>query len=463
MRKTACKSARILTAAQTKQLKDNAYGILAAARKSVLDRFPFYGTVAMGLDLIPVRDCRLATMATNGTAIYCDIDFLSTLSNDDKVFILAHEVLHNIMLHSMRCEGRDHKLFNIATDMEVNDILRTDGLSVPHDAVLPEKHGFAIGLSAEDYYKRLVEKQKFRSSNSFGETQDGDGEADGSESDASGNSESDASGNKEGKLKGQFDKHIYKGTDREDTGPEDQQDSYGKVGYDADYDQQLSENAVQRVRESAVAAAQIIERQGGTLPAHLKQLVKELLEPKLDWREVLSCFLVKSSGDTSRTWNRCNRRFISSKLYLPSSYSDTIKVGVVIDTSGSVADYIKRFMSEVNGIVSAFTGYTIDVVQCDTEVKSCDHYDDYSPFTPESANLNVLGGGGTRLYPGISYFADNDIDVNCIVVLTDTECEDMTLDMAPDVPVLWVSTEKRKTYPRIHFGEVIELDTSEAA
>ena len=209
MRKTANKSAKILTETQIVTLKENAIGILAGGRKVVLDRFPFVGSIAMSLDLVPTRDCRCPTMCTDGAAIYCDIDFLNGRSNDDMVFIVAHEVYHNVMLHSLRKDNRDHETFNIATDIEINNILEEDGMQVPKTACTWRSHNLPKGKSAEEMYDILMDRKKFRSANpNPNKKSDGQGEG------------TPSSGNQDGKLEGQFDKHIYKGEDVPEKGDE---------------------------------------------------------------------------------------------------------------------------------------------------------------------------------------------------------------------------------------------------
>jgi len=49
--------------------------------------------------------------------------FLS-LPMPDQVFVLAHEVLHLALRTHERCEGSDARLFNIAHDYIINDMLR---------------------------------------------------------------------------------------------------------------------------------------------------------------------------------------------------------------------------------------------------------------------------------------------------------------------------------------------------
>lgn len=435
MRKAIQKNAKHLTDKQIATLKENALGILSDVRKTVLNRFPFVGSIAMGLDLVPTRDSRISTMATDGTAIYCDIDFLSTLSNDDRIFILAHEVYHNVMLHSMRREHRDHELFNYCTDMEVNSILKADGLVVPKTAVMPSLYCLPDGKSAEEYYDMLVKRNESNVLNLLKQIC--------------------KCGADDGTLDGQFDIHICKGDEVPEDGDETKQDSYGLLGCDPDYRPNLTQSAVERVREAAVAAAQMIERQRGSLPDHQKRLINGLLEPKLDWRELLSKFVTKSEGEC-RTWNRCNRRFISSGTYLPSTEGDKLKIAVGIDTSGSVYSILEKFLAELKGIVSNFS-YELTVIQCDTEVKSADKYDTDNPLDLDNVKFKVHGGGGTMLHPIFDYINDKQIECDCCVVLTDGECETFTEADVQEFPVLWCVTKggNKKT---LGFGEVCDLD-----
>jgi len=474
MRKQLSASAREITPEQLATLKENAVGLLAEARKTLLNRFPFVGSIAMSLDLVPVRDCRIATIATDGKNIFCDIDFLSTLSNDDKIFILAHEIYHCVMLHLLRRDNRDHDKFNLATDMEVNNILQQDGLSVPRDAVTSAKHNFPDGLSAEEYYDMLLQNEKLQeqksntqnkqngSSDGAGSASDGDKPED-DDADAADDAEKpnqskdNGSGDKNGELKGQFDKHIYKDEQIEESGDETKQDRYGKIGYDPDFQPNATQQNVERVREAAVAAAQMIERQGGTLPGHVQKIVKQLLEPKLDWKEKLAQYVLKAAGESERTWNRPNRRFAGRGLYLPASQSNSVRIAVGIDTSGSVGEFSDKFMAELNGICSSFGNYEVTTIQCDTQVQKVDKFDNIeNPL--DCAKFQFHGFGGTRLQPIFNYVKDNDLDVSCIVVLTDGFVTDsFQPENAPDVPVLWCVT-KGGSKKSLTFGEVCDLD-----
>ena len=144
-------------------LKKTASAILAKYRQNLINNHPFIGTIAMNLDLVPIRDARCSTAMTDGKSIYFDIDFLSKLNEKEGVFVLGHEVWHVVMMHFLRGKGFDPSIFNIACDMEVNQILENDGFIPPADVIFPNKqhsrvcqYDFPDGLNAEKYYELLL-------------------------------------------------------------------------------------------------------------------------------------------------------------------------------------------------------------------------------------------------------------------------------------------------------------------
>ena len=97
-----------MTEERLNELKHNALDILAYCRQMILNKHPFSGAVAMSLDLKPIRDIRCSTAMTDGKNIFFDIDFLSRLTQEEREFVLGHEIWHVIMLHFLRGEGKDH-------------------------------------------------------------------------------------------------------------------------------------------------------------------------------------------------------------------------------------------------------------------------------------------------------------------------------------------------------------------
>lgn len=448
-----------------KELKSNALNILLDIRRRLLNDYPFLGSIAMSMDIVPVRDRDLTTAATDGTNIYFDIDFLSKLKDDERLFVFAHEIWHAALCHMIRKETREIQLFNIAADLEVNQLLKADGFTLIKDCILPKTFVNEVKLpnndSAENYYELLqnhlnkMKKQNNMKSNSdefSGSSESSDGDFDdGNFAGCKGNS----SKKKSVKVKS-LDKHIYKDETSNDSSNNKRIDRYGEVGKDPDFVPNVKPNIDSEMKSAISMAAQQFERQRGELPAHIKSIVKKLLTPKVNWKEVLQKFIT-TSIDNKANWNIPNRRFISSKLYLPSRTGDQIKLGVIIDTSGSTENDIPQFVAELNSIVKSFNNYSLTVCQCDADVKSVKNYDQYNPLKVE--DIEIEGGGGTTLTPAFKCIqAQNDLsehEVDCLVVFTDGYFEQIDPNVC-NIPTLWIIV-KDGTTDMCTFGNVIKM------
>lgn len=104
-------------------------------RASLLIEQPFVAMLTMNLDIVPAVDCRLPTASTDGSRIYINPYFLKTLTSDERIFVLAHEVWHCALQHFPRQGPREPELWNVAIDHEVNAMLRGQGLTMPDDCV----------------------------------------------------------------------------------------------------------------------------------------------------------------------------------------------------------------------------------------------------------------------------------------------------------------------------------------
>ena len=115
--------------AAEKREKERFLELLSEDRRRLLMRWPFIGSVMMRMELIPVRDDRLETACTDGNTIFADTRFLKSLSRDERLFVLAHEVWHSVLLHFCRRQGRDRELFNIAADLEIHFVLEEEKMN----------------------------------------------------------------------------------------------------------------------------------------------------------------------------------------------------------------------------------------------------------------------------------------------------------------------------------------------
>ncbi len=501
---------------ELKALKEKVKESLDVDRHTLVMKFPFIGGISLKMNLIPVRDEYCPTACTDGKNIYFDCAFYSDLSPKQRVFVLAHEIWHCVMLHLARRQTRDPMLFNIATDMEVNQLLKInskDGILEPPKEVLMPPPGMEK-KSAEDLYDWLLKQMKkmqkkggagqqgqqgnqsgknSSSQSQSGKSQSGRGGKSGSSFDpnrsyadqagdgddgedgngGSGLSKqlkdalSGKSGQSSGKLEGQFDKHKYKddptlddkkdsdgdgeGEDGDGEGDsasngksssskagngQHRKDKYGEVGRDDDFQPKVADDFAEEMRETVIAQAQQCQRQQGTLPAGIEDLLKKLDKPEFDWKEILARF-VTTCYNGSRRWLPPNRRHVYNETYFQSRRTERLKVAVAIDTSGSCVGDLPKFFGELKGLLDSFGGYDLDLMCCDARVDSYEHYDENNPLELDK-EVKWTGGGGTSFKPPFKFIEDHGLMPDCMLYLTDGYGD--APENPPDFPFLWVLT-----------------------
>lgn len=127
--------------------------LLVVARARLLLKQPFFGTLALSLEL--QEDAGVLTMATDGRRIYYNPAFVEDLSRRGKNILetaVAHEVLHLALGHLWRRGPRQPDKWNAAADFAVNTVLRACGMAAPGEWLYGEEFR---DLATEEIYTRL--------------------------------------------------------------------------------------------------------------------------------------------------------------------------------------------------------------------------------------------------------------------------------------------------------------------
>ena len=125
--------------------------------------------------------------------------------------------------------------------------------------------------------------------------------------------------------------------------------------------------------------------------------IGELLEPKVDWRELLREFVKATcSAKDASSWRRVNRRYLSGETYMPSLIGERVGHLVIgIDTSGSIGGQeLNDFLTEVKGIANEVHPEKVDLMYWDTEVAGHEEYA-YHEVDNIVSSTKPRGGGGT--------------------------------------------------------------------
>jgi predicted metal-dependent peptidase len=352
--------------------------ILITARVGLLLKASFFGNLATRLKLVNADEW-CATAATDGRNFYYNTRFIKMLRPKEVEFLFGHEVLHCVYDHFGRRGDRNPQLWNIADDFCVNADLKKHHVgefitSVP--CLYDHKYD---GMSAEEVYDILYEKADKIDISSL--------------------------------LDKMIDEHMD-GDDEQDSSGDGDQEGKGRPKLSKEDRQQIKDE----IKEAMLAAASASD--AGNIPAGVKRLIKDLTEPKMDWRELLRMQL-ESTIKSDYTWMRASRKGWHMDAVMPGMKLDPmIDIALMIDASGSMDDaMLKDILSETASIMESFPAYRIHVASFDTEVYNAKQYD--SDNLEDITEYEIQGGGGTDFDCMFKYLKDNEIEPKRLVVFTD--------------------------------------------
>lgn len=128
---------------------------IGTARSNLLMDHRFWGYLGMRLKI--QEDPNIPTMATDGTHLFYNKDFLDTLSDDELKGVVAHEIAHCAFRHMYRRGNRKHELWNIAADFAINSALVSSKLTLPDGALIDNRFN---GMGAEQIYSILAKENE---------------------------------------------------------------------------------------------------------------------------------------------------------------------------------------------------------------------------------------------------------------------------------------------------------------
>ena len=341
---------------------------------------PFWGSLMLSIG--HSKNDSIPTAATDGLNIWWNDEFIQEQSEAQTRGLMCHELMHIILHHCMH-HGEPYdsnpKMCNIAMDYVINNTLMEDGFELPEGGII----------------------------------------------------------DKDGKFKGMTWKQVYN-LIKDD--PEHQDMCKELTLEDVMKNPNLSDAEKAEIQQKVVAAAQAAKNSGvGKLPGELEELINEIRNPKVDWKEYLwETFKCRYPEDY--TFNRPNRKVLNTyDIYLPTMEGvQAGNIAVHIDTSGSVSsDELTDFLAELNELSVEFKPACIYIFYTDYAVANVEVFEQGDDIT----ELNIKGRGGTSFVPTFEYIEEHDIAVDQMLVFSDMEVWDGCFPAEePDYPVLFLST-----------------------
>ncbi len=170
--------------------------------------------------------------------------------------------------------------------------------------------------------------------------------------------------------------------------------------------------------------------------------------PRLDWRTLLWRYLVQTPTDFAGF----DRRFVGQGTYLEMLDSQSLRVYVVVDTSGSIAKgALELFIAEVQAILRAYPHLRCELFYADMKL-----YGPY-PLTARSELPAPQGGGGTDFRPFFRALAQRSDPHAASVAIYLTDGWGAFPSAPPRCPTLWVVTPGGRDLGAFPFGEAMRL------
>ena len=122
-------------------------------------KYPFFRKLLSDLVIRENRNLQYRTMATDGVSIHYDPGFVLAHTEGEIIFVICHEIMHNVLFHFAR-KMPDPNLWNTAADYALNQLL--DGVGeMPKGALYPGCGQYPndsdfVNLSAEQIYELLT-------------------------------------------------------------------------------------------------------------------------------------------------------------------------------------------------------------------------------------------------------------------------------------------------------------------
>lgn len=309
------------------------------------------------------------------------------------------------------------RIWNMAADLWINGTLE-DMTPVYVDAIQktglsPKQFDFEYGLSSIEYYDLLMEKYKDdvkmledmvqAIKDRLGNPQPGDGSEDGG---------SPGSGQGDDPLKLPYGGNCSDGNGSEQQKPAADKQEPGLT----DMRQDVLRGMVQKAINDDASKIKSRGLGGGSLVREAAQVNSP---PPVDYRRELRSFLrgTEVFGEEYHNFSRPSRRSSEGGVISPNYYSYVPKVGVVVDTSGSMSDEdLGSAVRNIRHIIRSMGGVeSVSYVSCDGEASD----------VQEARNPNQIkltGGGGTDMEAGMNALAKGSHRIpDLVLVLTDGE------------------------------------------
>ncbi len=436
---------------------------IESIKRKMLVKYPFFGSVVANVEYKENKN--IETAGTDGKTIYYNPKYLEKLSQEEQIFLFAHEVCHIAFNHIFRSEGKNSYIWNIATDAVINAFLKRDGLKMVEGGI---DMADAINYDAEQLYEKLLKEKQQKNSRSGGNFSSDTESQKKQNNQSSGSSERTSEEEKQdvghdthsmwdktikkhkeeqekkNKKESIFDELIKKDKQKKENKKseiEKKQEEIENLGEKETFKKNLEEkkNKLKELKESLFR--QTI-KPGSTTNSNIINMTDiGKSKPLIDWRYILR-ETIKYDVD----WSYKNATIENGVVSANLEEQPIPETEIVLDTSGSINEtLLKNFLRECKNILK----YSKLKVGCfDTKFYGFNEIRNEEDIE----NMKFIGGGGTNFNVAVNAFSKR---VENKIIFTDGEANmpNMSLD------AIWIVFSSKKINPK--GGKVIQVKNEE--
>lgn len=339
----------------------------------LLDQEPFFAKLSLCLDKIPNKDIATCGVKLNEKRMNYELhynpDFLNSLESTKHILgVLKHEFYHLVFNHVGKRTRENPKFWNIAADLAINGYLVDE---LPDIAVMPGKGIFApfpMFQTADWYYDAILNMSE-EDRKQIEESMD------------------------------TIDSHDWESANKEGNSPAE---TYSKQIADEKINQGIKDSAAESKKTNQWGSVSVDVR---------KEIVKNFLSSKTDWKKVLRYFCITSKRmDRVNTVKRLNRRY--PYIHPGKKINKVAKIALSFDQSGSVDDsMISKFFAEIEKL-SKIVEFHVIPFDC-----TVDEQNVFLFKKGQRVNLQRTRYGGTNFDAPTQYVNDRNFDAH--IVFTD--------------------------------------------
>ena len=146
------------------------FGLIEDIKKLIIARYPRFASQIANTEFKYNSNLPYHTAGTDGKTIYIDPGYFAGLDLDNRIFLVAHELMHIKFEHKFRLKNRDGNMrdshvWNIATDAIINANLERDGFVIPNGSINIKG---ALKYNSEELYDLLYQEKQRQQGNGFG-------------------------------------------------------------------------------------------------------------------------------------------------------------------------------------------------------------------------------------------------------------------------------------------------------